>query len=185
MAESRSVKLTYDDFLLFPEDGKRHEVIDGEHYVTPSPNTRHQIASVNLTRILSTHVRTHGLGRVFSAPFDVVFSNLDLVEPDLLFISAKRLEIVTDKHVRGAPDLVVEILSDSTRKVDESVKRTLYERCGVQEYWVVDTVLETVKVHRREENRFGHPAELSVEAGDSLTSPLLPGLSVRVSEIFE
>jgi len=185
MAESRSVKLTYDDFLHFPDDGKRHEIIDGEHYVTPSPNTRHQIASVNLTRILSTHVRSHGLGRVFSAPFDVVFSHLDVVEPDLLFISAKRLDILTDKHVRGAPDLVVEILSDSTRKVDENVKRALYERCGVQEYWVVDAAPETIKIRRRENDRFGSPAELSAGAGHTLTSPLLPGLSLRVSEIFE
>jgi Uma2 family endonuclease len=185
MGHSRSVKLTYEDFVLFPDDGQRHELIDGEHYVTPSPSTRHQIASANLTRILGAHVRSGRLGRVFAAPFDVVLSDVDVVEPDLLFVSSARMSVVTDKHVRGAPDFAIEILSDSTRKTDEIVKRKLYERSGVQEYWVVDPLLETVKVYRHDGQAFARAAELSVESGDTLTSPLFQGLEIPLAEIFE
>lgn len=78
------VKLTYDDFLLFPDDGRRHELIDGEHYVTPSPNTRHQAVLGNLHFLIRSWLERHPVGRVFFAPFDVVFTRFDVVEPDLL-----------------------------------------------------------------------------------------------------
>ena len=131
------IKLTYDDFLLFPDDGKRHELIDGEHYVTPSPNTKHQRVSGNLHFLMRAWLEEHPIGQVFYAPFDVVFSRFDVVEPDLLYVSNERMkEIVTAQHVTGAPDIVVEIGSPGTRKRDETIKRRLYERSGVSEYWV-------------------------------------------------
>ena len=102
-----SVKFTYEDFLHFPDDGKRHEIIDGEHYVTPSPHTKHQAVSSNLHGLLWAYLRQHPIGRVYAAPFDVVFSDRDIVEPDLLYISRERSTVLTDKHVRGAPDLAV------------------------------------------------------------------------------
>ena len=148
------VKLTYDDFLLFPDDGKRHELIDGEHYVTPSPIRKHQAIVVNLTGIIWPYLQAHPVGRVFGAPFDVVFSDFDVVEPDLLFVSAaRRDQVLTTKNVQGAPDLVVEIGSPSTRKRDETIKRRLYERFGVAEYWVIDPELDTIKVFRRVDTR--------------------------------
>lgn len=152
---------------------------------TRSPNTRHQIASINLSRILSAHARARGLGRVFAAPFDVVLSDLDVVEPDLLFVSTARQHLVTEKNLRGAPDLAIEILSESTRRTDEIVKRKLYERFGVEEYWVVDPVVETVKVYRRQGDAFAPPLELTLEAGATLSTPLLPGLAIPLAEIFE
>ena len=84
------MKLTYDDFLLFPDDGKRHELIDGEHYVTPSPNTKHQRVSGNLHWLIRIYLEAHQIGRIFYAPFDVVFSHFDVVEPDLLYMSNAR-----------------------------------------------------------------------------------------------
>ena len=180
-----AVKFTYEDFLNFPDDGKRHEIIDGEHYVTPSPNTKHQTVSMNLTGAFFTYLKQHpGSGRLFAAPFDVVFSDLDIVEPDLLYISRERTPIITDKHVRGAPDLVVEIHSPSTRKTDEVTKRKLYERFGVQEYWVVDPELETIKIYRRSANSFDRAADLNAEGDDLLTTPLLPDFSAPLTEIF-
>jgi Uma2 family endonuclease len=113
-------------------------LIDGEHYVTPSPNTKHQSISANLTAMLWIYLKQHRVGQVFAAPLDVVFSGLDVVEPDILYISHERAGVLTDQHVRGAPDLVVEILSPGTRKTDEITKRKLYERSGVREYWVID-----------------------------------------------
>ena len=118
------MKLTYDDFLLFPDDGKRHELIDGEHYVTPSPNTKHQRVSGNLHFFIRSWLEDHPLGQVFYAPFDVVFSRFDVVEPDLLYLSNERVaEVVTAQHVTGAPDIIIEIGSPGTRRRDETIKR--------------------------------------------------------------
>jgi Uma2 family endonuclease len=178
-------KLTYDDYVLIPEDGLRHEILDGEHYVTPAPTPGHQIASGNLCGILWHFVREHRLGRVLTAPLDVLFSPHDVAQPDIVFISKERRERIEEKFISGAPDLVVEVLSPSTRRIDELIKRSIYERFGALEYWMVDPGRQTVQVFRRTPLGFG-PAEVrSAEAEESLTTPLLPGLVIQVSEIFE
>ncbi len=180
------VRLTYDDFVHFPEDGKRHELIDGEHYVTPSPNAKHQTIVVNLTTLLGSYLRLRRVGRLFVAPFDVVFSDFDVVEPDLLFVAKSRqADVLTAKHVRGAPDLVVEIGSPSTRKRDETTKRHLYERFGVSEYWVIDPDLDAVKIYRTVEGRFACVAELLLEREDVLTSPTFPDFALSLADIFD
>jgi Uma2 family endonuclease len=189
------MKLTYDDFVLFPDDGKRHEVIDGEHYVTPSPNTKHQRISMNLTVTIGGWLEEHPIGRLFSAPYDVVLSPFDVVVPDVLYMSNERAaEVMTAQHLRGAPELVVEIGSPGTRTRDETIKRRLYERAGVSEYWCVDPELDVVRVYRRQVptegrhsekgDRFGRPIELSRETGDTLETSLLPGLALPLDRIF-
>jgi len=184
-AAAAGVKLTYDDFLLFPDDGKRHELIDGEHYVTASPNTKHQRVSGNLYWLLRSYLERHPIGRIFYAPFDVVFSYYDVVEPDLLYMSnARAAEVLTDLHVKGSPELVIEIGSPSTRRRDETIKRRLYERSAVVEYWVVDPVLDLVRVYSRTDGRFVRPIELSLETGDVLDSQLFPGLVLSLADIF-
>ena len=185
MRPTPGVKLTYDDFLLFPDDGQRHELIDGEHYVTPSPNRVHQRIVGNLHFELRTYLNAHVVGEVFLAPFDVVFSHFDVVEPDLLYISnERRREILTAQNVRGTPDLVIEVGSPGTRRRDETIKRRLYERSAVPEYWIVDPDLEVVRVYRREKEAFSRPQESSREAGDVLRSPLFPELELTVERIF-
>jgi Uma2 family endonuclease len=121
---------------------------------------------------------------VFAAPFDVVFSDFDVVEPDLLYISRERASVLTERHVRGAPDLVVEILSPGTRRTDEITKRKLYERFGVQEYWIVDPELETIKVYRRADQAFALVAALTAAHADLVTTPLLPEWSVSLTKLF-
>ena len=180
------VKLTYDDFLLFPDDGKRHELIDGEHYVTPSPNTKHQAISGNLYFMIRSWLEQHPTGRIFYAPFDVVFTNFDVVEPDLLYMShARAAQVLTEKNVTGAPEIVVEIGSKGTRKRDETIKRRLYERSRVPEYWVIDPVLELVRIYSNENGPVGRPRELSAEADDILTTTHLVGLELPLRKIFE
>ena len=180
-----ATKLTYDDFLLFPDDGKRHELIDGEHYVTPSPNMRHQRISGSLHLLIGNWLEEHPVGKLFYAPFDVVMSNFDVVEPDMLYMSNEQAAgILTAQHVRGAPDLVIEIGSKGTRKRDETIKRRLYEDKGVNEYWFVDPELDVVRVYCRHGQRFARPVELSREAGDVLTTRLLDGLTLPLSRIF-
>jgi Uma2 family endonuclease len=179
------LKLTYDDFVLFPDDGKRHELVDGEHYVTPSPNTKHQLVSGNVFLLIGTWLEAHPVGRIFCAPYDVVFSDFDVVAPDLLYVSNGRAaEVVTPKHVHGAPDLMVETGSPGTRQRDETIKRRLYERAGVSEYWFVDPEVDVVRIYRREGDRFARPIEFSREAGDVLTTALLPGLDLPLARIF-
>jgi Uma2 family endonuclease len=149
--QSSGVKLTYDDFVLFPDDGKRHELIDGEHYVTASPNTRHQQILARLHLMIGGWLESHRIGQTFFAPYDIVLTNIDIVEPDLMYFSnARAAEVLTDLHARGAPELVVEVGSPGTRKRDETIKRRLYQRQGVSEYWIVDPKLEVVRVFRRE-----------------------------------
>ena len=180
------VKLTYEDYLQFPEDGKRHELIDGEHYVTPTPNLKHQAISVNLAGLIWSYLQQHPIGRVYTAPLDVIFSDFDVVEPDVLYISHERkANLQPSQWVKGAPDLVVEIGSPSTRKRDETTKRRLYERFGVSEYWVIDPELDAIKVFRHVDDRYQRTAELTLEAGDTLTTPLLPDLLLPLSKIFE
>jgi Uma2 family endonuclease len=183
-AAPRALKLTYEDFVNFPNDGKRHEIIDGEHYVTPSPNAKHQVVLGNLYLSIGNYLRGRSIGIAFLAPFDVVFSNFDVVEPDLLYISRDRLAVLTEAHVRGAPDLVVEILSPGTRRTDERTKLKLYERFGVQEYWIVDPKNSVVKIYRRIGDEFGTASELSAAADEALTTPLLPGWSAPLEEVF-
>jgi len=183
VAQSAS-KLTYDDYLLIPDDGKRHELIDGEHFVSPAPLPYHQQLLIRLVFELETYRRATRAGVLLIAPTDVVLSGMDVVQPDLLFIRDGGSAQV-GAHVAGAPDLVVEILSSTHRRHDEVTKRNLYEQAGVGEYWLVDPEAETVKVFRREGARFGRPQLLSARDGDLLSSPLLPGLAISLAALFE
>ena len=136
-ARAEPIRLTYQDYLRFPDDGLRHELIDGEHFVTPTPVLRHQLVSERLGWELGAWVRASKNGQVFYAPFDVILSDFDVVEPDIMWISNERRDILK-KWAFGAPDLVVEILSPTTRRRDEAHKLRLYDRSGVREYWLAD-----------------------------------------------
>jgi Uma2 family endonuclease len=185
MQHGAAPKMTYDDFMHLPDDGLRHELIDGVHYVAPAPLTRHQRVSRELLVALHIYLQRTGLGEVFAAPVDVVLSSEDVVEPDLLIVLGDQSGIVTDKHVRGAPALVIEILSPGTRGRDRGIKRQLYARSGVREYWIVDPDGQTIRVDRREpDGRFGPPSELRASVNDLLTSPLLPDFLLPLREIF-
>jgi len=179
-------KLTYEDFLLFPDDGQRHELIDGEHYVTPSPNIRHQQLSVRLTTALATYFVQHPIGQVFHAPLDCVMSDSDVVDPDLLVVLTEQTEILTHQHVRGVPAIVMEILSPGTRRVDERAKRDLYDRAGVREYWIVDPQDRQITIHRREAGEALRKTDvLTADGEDALTTPLLPGFRLTLAGLFQ
>lgn len=180
------VKMTYDDLLALPDDGLRHELIDGEHVVSPSPAPQHQLILGNLHYLIRGFLNERRIGIVMTAPLDVVFSKHDVVEPDLVYFSMERYrQVVGEKNAQGAPDVVVEIVSPWSRRRDEVIKRRLYERWGVGEYWVVDPELETIKVYRATAGTYGRAAELSRERGDVLETPLLPGLTMPLTSIFE
>jgi Uma2 family endonuclease len=177
-------RLTYDDYVLIPDDGKRHEIIDGEHYVTAAPFVRHQQIVVRLTIALGGFVQRNRLGMFLVAPTDIVLSPYDIVQPDLLFISKQRSSIIEVKNIQGAPDLVIEIHSDSTRRVDQGVKRAAYERWGVSEYWMLGPARREADVWERTAEGLRRRALLAAAAGDLLTTPLLPGLEIPLAEVL-
>lgn len=178
-------KLTYRDFLKFPDDGKRHELIDGVHYVSPSPITAHQRILGSLYFLVRQHLEQQPQGRLFLGPTDVIFTMFDIVVPDMSFIREERATILTEKNIQGAPDLVVEIASPGTRRRDEGVKLALYDRCGVAEYWFLNPGAETVRVYRRGAKVLERLREMAADSGDALTSPLLAGMSIPLARIFQ
>lgn len=144
-AEPR-VKLTYDDLILFPDDGNRHEIINGRHVLNASPVPRHQRISFALQTELHRHLGPAG-HEVLGAPIDVQLSDVDVVVPDLVVVLSEN-DIITDTRIVGAPDLIVEILSPSTRAKDENLKRRLYEQAGVPNYWIADPDANSVTALR-------------------------------------
>ncbi|MBI1850484.1 MAG: Uma2 family endonuclease [Planctomycetes bacterium] len=131
--------LTYSDYARIPEDGCRHEIIGGVHYVSPSPARKHQRISGRLFVQLFEQIDRPGFGEVIYAPMDVLLSKVDVVQPDILVVLNSNRGIKTRMNIRGAPDLVVEITSPSSRKRDLKAKRSLYASKGVPEYWIVHT----------------------------------------------
>jgi Uma2 family endonuclease len=179
-----TAKLTYEDLLKLPDDDKRHELIDGVHYVMSSPVLRHQRVVRRLGLSIGNFVDATGSGEVFFMAVDVVLSLHDVVVPDFVFVSEERRHLLQEKNISGPPDLIAEVLSPSTRHRDRLLKRRLFEREGVREYWLVDPEKDTVHVHFLTSGGYGPGVELSATSGDTLTSPLLPGWSLPLSTLF-
>jgi Uma2 family endonuclease len=171
---------TVEDFMKLPE-GVRAELIEGEIFMSPSPKEKHQRAAVNLTRILSTFVQKDSLGRLYAAPFDVHLPSGDIVEPDLIFVSTGNQSIIQD-WIRGVPDLLVEIISPDSPERDRIVKRHLYQENGVKEYWLVDIDQDSIEVLKLSGKAYTPHGYF--EAGDALTSAVIPGLSLPVRQVF-
>lgn len=175
-------RFTYNDYKLLPE-GKHYEVIEGDLLVTPAPNVTHQRISRRLFVRLVEFVEWQGAGEVLSAPTDVILSEYNVVQPDLLFVAGNRLEIMDPEGgVRGAPDLVIEILSPGTASRDQVVKRKLYAQYGVREYWIVDPAAKSVEVLT--ESPQGLETWHVFTGVAILISPLLAGFECPVADIF-
>ncbi len=181
MATEAPAQLTYDDLQAFPEDNFRRELIDGELIVTAAPNTRHQRAVRELVVEFAIYARDHG-GEVLPAPYDVYFSDTNVVEPDVLFVTADHVGRVEDKYIRAAPDIVIEVSSPSTRRLELSRKKDLYERFAVPEYWYVDLDADRVEVYRLREGRYDLPELLA--RGDRIESHQTTGLVIQVDQIL-
>jgi Uma2 family endonuclease len=173
---------TYDDLAAMPEDNVIREILDGELFVAPSPVTKHQRIVRRLMYEIEHYLRSNSIGEVFGSPFDVVFSVDNVCEPDILYISNERSSIVTRRNVQGALDFVIEVLSEFNRENDEVRKLQIYERFGVDEYWIVDPEVDTVRVYRRQRKRLALVSQLT--ARDAAATPLLPGLTLDLSEVM-
>lgn len=173
------LRFTYEDYKSLPDCGKWYELLDGELLLTPAPTWRHQQISGQLEFVLRLFNEKHDIGHVAGAPLDVLLGE-DVAQPDILFISHERADIIHDEAVSGAPDLIIEILSPSTADRDLGYKRKIYETHGVKEYWIVDPQVQTVEVIL-----FETSASTTFQEKDELTSPTLDGLSVSIQEIFK
>ena len=181
MSVPAALKFTYEDYALLPED-RRYEVIDGELFVTPAPTTIHQLAKRRLVQILVDFGEATGLGSILDAPYDVVLSRYDVVQPDVLFVTAAHKSIIGEKNIQGAPDLVVEVLSPSTESRDRTAKAKRYATFGVREMWLVDPDKKTIEVLVNTPEGFRREA-LYGEA-DTARSAILAGLEFPVAPVF-
>jgi len=175
--------MTYAEYAAMPDDGHRYQVIEGELVMTPAPNEAHQRFLRNLIRVLDGYVHANKAGEVFFAPLDVVLFDVNVVQPDALFISKDRMNIITETNVQGAPDLVVEVLSPGTAHLDRTDKRDLYARFGVREYWLVSPEAGTIEVLTLREGAYARLGLFG--SGDTVKSDVLSGLSFKTDAVFE
>lgn len=179
-AMAARTKLTYKDYVQIPDDGQRHEIIDGEDYVSPAPETYHQRLSGLILHQLMTQIEDRGLGAVYHAPIDIQLSDFDIVQPDLVVVLASRRFIITPKKIKGPPDLVVEILSPSTGSRDQREKLDLYQRAGVPEYWIVDPDEHTVEQRVLKSGKY----ELVGRHSEAVDFRGLPGVRVDLKRVW-
>ena len=171
---------TYDDLQTMPDDGNRYELINGEICMSPAPRLRHQDALMALYDQFRAYLRVQPVGKLMIAPFDVKFSEADVVQPDLFVALGDWETVLTEDYMIGAPDLVVEVLSPSNRRQDLVQKAALYQSNGVPEYWVVDPDAKAIAVNVLTNGRYAaRPAE-----GGTLRSAVLPGLVVVLADVF-
>jgi Uma2 family endonuclease len=179
------VRWTTADLELFPDDGKRYEIIDGELIVTRAPRWSHQQVTGRVFNALDTWSQASGLGEAAINP-GIIFTDEDNVIPDVVWASNVRLDRLMDEaeHLTGAPELVVEVLSpgEKNEQRDKQLKLKLYSQQGVQEYWIVDNNLRQVQIYRRDNAMLVLVATL--QAGDTLTSPLLPDFACPLNSVF-
>jgi Uma2 family endonuclease len=176
------IVLTYDDYVELPNDGNRYEILEGELAVTPAPNLKHQISSANVFKIVSRHVDDNKLGITLYAPLDLILESTSVLQPDLLFVSQARRNILTDKGIVGAPDLVVEILSPTTTRNDRVNKAQIYARHKVPAYWIVDPEQETLEIYLLDADSYRLAATLRGES--PLPVPPFTELKFGAKDIF-
>lgn len=176
-------KYTYEDYLkMTPADG-RCELLEGELQMTPSPVWKHQRISRKIVVRMEEYIIKRDLGEVFYSPLDVYLDDENVVQPDILFISKERMNIMGEKNVQGAPDLVVEILSESTAYRDTIHKKKLYARFGVKECWLVAPEDKLVEVYTLKDKGEYQLLKTYYE-NDVIESQAVQGFKLELSKVF-
>lgn len=174
---------TYDSYAALPDDGQRYEIVDGVLYMAPGPSDDHQNASLLLSHYFAQHVQLTGLGKVRTAPYDVVLASGTVVEPDLIVVLNAHLGIITRKGVFGTPDLVLEIASPSTSTYDRNKKFMTYQKAGVLEYWIVEPELHTIEVWVLQNGVYQPLGIFTGKAG--IPSTIVPSIAeIQVEQFF-
>lgn len=175
--------VTYDDYAAMPDDGNRYEIHEGELVLLPSPGTRHQLVCGNLLILLMGYIRERKAGSIFHAPLDVILAPITVVQPDLVFVSKARDDILTERAVEGSPDLAIEIISPLTEPNEHGVKKEIYSRYKVPAYWIVDPIVETVEIYLHDGDQY----QLATKLKDDSPKPVPPfsDLQLTATEIFK
>ena len=180
MATELKRKLDYDDYLRLPDDGKRYEILDGELYVTPAPSPLHQRVSKRLQRKLEDYFEARGLGEVFNAPIDMILGRHDVAQPDILVVT--NAGQISGRGIEGAPLLVVEVLSPSTRRYDREVKMRRYAALAIPHYWIVDPESRWIACYRLEGDAY---RQILTAEGNTLLSPTdWPDLTISPTDLW-
>jgi Uma2 family endonuclease len=174
--------LTYQDYAGLPDDGRRYELHDGALSVKAAPGTRHQRVSANLFKLLQRHIENHQLGEILYAPLDVILAETTVLQPDLVYLDRSSPGLTSERGVEGAPALVVEILSPSTRTIDRVTKPVLYARHGVPYFWLVDPEARTVEAFQLQGGRDVVVTRASGD-GDAIVPPFVD-LSLRLADLW-
>jgi Uma2 family endonuclease len=175
--------LTVENYKLLPETGPRYQLIQGDLYMAPAPNRFHQEISRNLQFELHSYLKRNPIGKLFNAPFDVYLDEINVFQPDIIIVLKERLGILTEEGAQGAPDLVVEILSPKTRRLDLVNKKQEYARAGVKELWIIDPETRSTNIHQFGFDGIEKIRQVNEE--DTLSSQLLPGFDLAPATIFE
>jgi len=175
--------VTYDMYMKMPDDGVRYEIMDGRlEMMSPAPSTIHQTVSRELEFLLMQSCKSDYL--IFYAPVDLILSETNVLQPDILMIHRSRLQIVTKRGIEGVPDLVVEIISPGSRSKDKVLKMKTYAKYDVPEYWIVDAESQTLEQYRLMGAEKLYVLYNLFEGNDTVTSDKLPCVSFTVSTIF-
>ena len=177
---ARTRRWTYADYCRIPPDRKRHEIIDGRHFVNPAPSPYHQTVLVRLLYELMRLVEKEGRGRVLASPIDVHLGPGTLVQPDIVVLRPRNTSIIGPKKLTGVPDLLVEVLSPSNRRHDTRRKRGRYERAGVREFWLVDPDTHSIEQLVLRRGRY----ELVATASEQITLRILRGVTIDLGEVW-
>lgn len=176
-------RVSYADLQHAPEDGRRYELYDGEVFVVPSPIPLHQIAAQRFAELLRDYRREHG-GLVFISPIDIVFSEFDVVQPDVVFFQRGREHLIDLRQpIRVSPDVAVEVLSPSTERTDRGRKMQMLARHGVREYWLVDPADEHVEIFWLSDDVY--VLSQTAASSDLARSTILPDFAFTVRQLFE
>jgi len=176
------IVLTYEDYVLLPNDRNRYEILEGELTVTPAPSTKHQTASGNLFVLLAHYIKERDLGKLFYAPIDLILESTSVLQPDLLFVSKARQHIITERAIEGAPDLVIEILSPTTSRTDRVTKAQIYARHSIPAYWIVDPEQEAIEIYLLEAD--GYRLAVTLRGETPTIAPPFTELKIAARDVF-
>jgi len=176
------IPYSYEDYAALPSDGRRWEVIEGELEVNPAPTPRHQTVSRRLQFELMRVLEEPGIAEVFDAPIDLILSDTDILQPDLAIVGSDREHLISERGIEGPPDIVVEILSPSTRVLDQRVKKRTYARFSVPEYWIVDPVGGHLDLFRLTEADY--VLEQRFDRASVLTTPSFAEVEIALARVF-
>jgi Uma2 family endonuclease len=182
MLSTKARPITRHEYALIPVGAPNYQLIEGDLVMSPSPSSFHQDILANLLVIFRSYLREHPVGKIYVAPLDTYLSDINVYQPDLLFVRKESFAIIEEHGIEGAPDLAVEILSKSSSKYDLGPKRSVYARTGVEELWIIDPVKRTLALYRLGEQP--DTPQATYRAKQKFTSTLLPGLTIDLTDVF-